>query len=144
MKGILLAGETGSRLYPITLGISKQLLPIHNKPMIYYSLSVLMLAGINDLLLFCTEEHQAAFQRLLGDGSKFGIHFQYAVQHGPECMTRAFLIAEHFIGNDEVCLVLGDNIFYGQGFTPTLHIARSRLPGAVIFGYQVKILNVLV
>jgi glucose-1-phosphate thymidylyltransferase len=138
MKGILLAGGTGSRLYPITIGMSKQLLPIHNKPMIYYSLSVLMLAGINDILLICTEEHQATFQRLLGDGSRFGIHIQYAVQPRPEGIAQAFLIAEHFIGNDEVCLVLGDNIFYGEGFTPKLRRARSRLPGAVIFGYQVK------
>ena len=138
MKGIVLAGGTGSRLYPITLGISKQLLPIHNKPMIYYSLSVLMLAGIRDILLITTAEEQAAFQRLLGDGSKFGIHLQYAIQHKPEGIAQAFLIAEHFIGTDEVCLVLGDNIFYGEGFTPKLHRARSRLPGAVIFGYQVK------
>ncbi|MGP9801449.1 glucose-1-phosphate thymidylyltransferase RfbA [Rheinheimera sp. NSM] len=138
MKGILLAGGTGSRLYPITLGISKQLLPIHNKPMIYYSLSVLMLAGVRDILLITTAEQQAAFQRLLGDGSKFGIHLQYAVQHKPEGIAQAFLIAEQFIGNNDVCLVLGDNIFYGEGFTPKLHRARSRLPGAVIFGYQVK------
>lgn len=138
MKGILLAGGTGSRLYPITLGISKQLLPIHNKPMIYYSLSVLMLAGVRDILLITTAEQQAAFQRLLGDGSKFGISLQYAVQHKPEGIAQAFLIAESFIGNDDVCLVLGDNIFYGEGFTPKLHRARSRLPGAVIFGYQVK------
>ncbi|EIW90271.1 glucose-1-phosphate-thymidylyltransferase [Alishewanella agri BL06] len=138
MKGILLAGGTGSRLFPITLGISKQLLPIHNKPMIYYSLSVLMLAGIRDILLITTSDQQAAFQRLLGDGSKFGISLQYAVQHKPEGIAQAFLIAEKFIGNDEVCLVLGDNIFYGEGFTPKLHRARSRLPGAVIFGYQVK------
>lgn len=138
MKGILLAGGTGSRLYPITLGISKQLLPIHNKPMIYYSLSVLMLAGVRDILLISTAEQQAAFQRLLGDGSKFGISLQYAVQHKPEGIAQAFLIAEQFIGNDDVCLVLGDNIFYGQGFTPKLHQAKSRLPGAVIFGYQVK------
>ncbi|HEY0924786.1 glucose-1-phosphate thymidylyltransferase RfbA [Rheinheimera pacifica] len=138
MKGILLAGGTGSRLYPITLGISKQLLPIHNKPMIYYSLSVLMLAGIRDILLISTQEQQAAFQRLLGDGSRFGISLQYAVQHKPEGIAQAFLIAEPFIGNDDVCLVLGDNIFYGQGFTPKLHQAKNRLPGAVIFGYQVK------
>lgn len=138
MKGILLAGGTGSRLYPITLGISKQLLPIHNKPMIYYSLSVLMLAGIRDILLITTADQQAAFQRLLGDGSKFGISLQYAIQHKPEGIAQAFLIAEKFIGNDNVCLVLGDNIFYGEGFTPKLHRARSRLPGAVIFGYQVK------
>jgi glucose-1-phosphate thymidylyltransferase len=138
MKGILLAGGTGSRLYPITLGISKQLLPIHNKPMIYYSLSVLMLAGIRDILLISAADQQSAFQRLLGDGSKFGIQLQYAVQNKPEGIAQAFLIAEHFIGNDDVCLVLGDNIFYGQGFTPKLHQAKRRLPGAVIFGYQVK------
>lgn len=138
MKGILLAGGTGSRLYPITLGISKQLLPVYNKPMIYYSLSVLMLSGIDDILLITTSEQQAAFQRLLGDGKQFGINLQYAVQDKPEGIAQAFLIAEHFIGQDSVCLVLGDNIFYGQGFTPILRRAKSRLPGAVIFGYKVK------
>ncbi|WNO61810.1 glucose-1-phosphate thymidylyltransferase RfbA [Rheinheimera sp. MMS21-TC3] len=138
MKGILLAGGSGSRLYPITLGISKQLLPIYNKPMIYYSLSVLMLAGINDILLITTTEQQAAFQRLLGDGGRFGIKLQYAIQDKPEGIAQAFLIAKQFIGQDSVCLVLGDNIFYGQGFTPILRRAKTRLPGAVIFGYKVK------
>lgn len=138
MKGILLAGGTGSRLYPITLGVSKQLLPVYNKPMIYYSLSVLMLAGIDNILLISTSEQQASFQRLLGDGSRFGINLQYAVQDRPEGIAQAFLIAKHFINQDSVCLVLGDNIFYGQGFTPILRRAKSRLPGAVIFGYKVK------
>lgn len=138
MKGILLAGGTGSRLYPITLGISKQLLLVYNKPMIYYSLSVLMLAGIDDILLITTSEQQAAFQRLLGDGSRFGIHLNYAIQDKPEGIAQAFLIAKQFIGQDSVCLVLGDNIFYGQSFTPILRRAGTRLPGAVIFGYKVK------
>lgn len=138
MKGILLAGGTGSRLYPITLGISKQLLPIYNKPMIYYSLSVLMLAGINEILLITSSEQLAFFQRLFGDGSRFGIILKYAIQDKPEGIAQAFLIAEKFIGEDSVCLVLGDNIFYGQGFTPILRRAKTRLPGAVIFGYKVK------
>lgn len=138
MKGIVLAGGSGSRLYPITMGVSKQLLPIYDKPMIYYPLSVLMLAGIQDILIITTPDDQASFQRLLGDGSRFGINLNYAIQPSPEGLAQAFLIGESFIGNDSVCLVLGDNIFYGQGFTPKLRQATLRKSGATIFGYQVK------
>ncbi len=138
MKGIVLAGGSGSRLYPITLGVSKQLLPIYDKPMIYYPLSVLMLAGIRDILIITTPEDQAGFQRLLGDGSNFGIALTYAVQPSPDGLAQAFILGEDFIGNDAVCLVLGDNIFYGQGFSPKLKKAAARSVGATIFGYQVK------
>ncbi|WP_404464137.1 glucose-1-phosphate thymidylyltransferase RfbA [Vreelandella aquamarina] len=138
MKGIILAGGSGSRLYPITMGVSKQLLPIYDKPMIYYPLSVLMLAGIQDILIITTPDDQASFQRLLGDGSRFGIHLSYAIQPKPEGLAQAFLIGERFIGNDSVCLVLGDNIFYGHGFSPKLRQASQRMSGATIFGYQVK------
>lgn len=138
MKGIVLAGGSGSRLYPITLGVSKQLLPIYDKPMIYYPLSVLMLAGIRDILIITTPEDQAGFQRLLGDGSNFGIALTYAVQPSPDGLAQAFILGEDFIGNDSVCLVLGDNIFYGQGFSPKLKKAAARTHGATIFGYQVK------
>lgn len=138
MKGIILAGGSGTRLYPITLGTSKQLLPVYDKPMIYYPLSVLMLAGIRDILIITTPEDQAGFHRALGNGEKFGINLNYAVQESPDGLAQAFIIGETFIGNDSVCLVLGDNIFYGQGFSPKLREAASRTEGATVFGYQVK------
>ncbi|WP_319925600.1 glucose-1-phosphate thymidylyltransferase RfbA [Xenorhabdus littoralis] len=137
-KGIILAGGSGTRLYPITLGISKQLLPVYDKPMIYYPLSVLMLAGIKDILIITTPEDQSHFKRLLNDGSNLGINLQYAIQEKPEGLAQAFLIGEEFIGNSPVCLILGDNIFWGQGFSPKLQRASSINNGATIFGYQVK------
>jgi glucose-1-phosphate thymidylyltransferase len=137
-KGIVLAGGTGTRLYPITQGISKQLLPVYDKPMIYYPLSVLMLAGIRDILIITTPFDQAQFVKLLGDGSRFGVNFTYAKQPAPNGLAEAFIIGEKFIGNDNVCLVLGDNIFYSHGLTTSLHTATKRLHGATVFGAQVK------
>ncbi|KZZ12868.1 glucose-1-phosphate thymidylyltransferase [Oleibacter sp. HI0075] len=141
MKGIVLAGGSGTRLYPITMGVSKQLLPIYDKPMIYYPLSVLMLAGIREVLIITTPEDQTGFKRLLGDGSHLGIDLSYEVQEKPEGLAQAFTIGEKFIGKEDVCLVLGDNIYYGQGFTPKLKDAVKRAKdgkGATVFGYQVK------
>jgi glucose-1-phosphate thymidylyltransferase len=138
MKGIVLAGGNGTRLYPITLGISKQLLPVYDKPMIYYPLSVLMLAGIRDILIITTPNDQNSFQQLLKDGSQFGIKLTYAIQEKPEGLAQAFIIGEKFIGKDSVCLVLGDNIFYGTGFSPKLKAAAANKKGATIFGYEVK------
>lgn len=138
MKGIVLAGGSGTRLYPLTRGVSKQLLPIYDKPMVFYPISTLMLAGIKDILIITTPEDNIAFKRLLGDGSDFGINLEYTIQPNPEGLAQAFIIGEKFIGDDSVCLVLGDNIFYGQSFSQTLQNAANKMHGATVFGYQVK------
>ncbi|WP_352296952.1 glucose-1-phosphate thymidylyltransferase RfbA [Pseudoalteromonas sp. 20-MNA-CIBAN-0454] len=141
MKGIILAGGSGTRLYPVTIGVSKQLLPVYDKPMVYYPLSILMLAGINEVLVITTLEDNDSFKRLLGDGSQFGIQIEYAIQESPDGLAQAFIIGDSFIGDDNVCLVLGDNIFYGQAFSPKLKSALQNVKegkGATVFGYEVQ------
>jgi glucose-1-phosphate thymidylyltransferase len=138
MKGIVLAGGSGTRLHPLTLGVCKQLLPVYNKPMIYYPLSIFMLAGIRDILIITTPEDQSLFQRLLGDGSSFGVQFSYAIQEKPHGLAEAFIIGREFIGSDSVALILGDNIFYGNALEALLASALKRKTGATLFGYLVK------
>ena len=141
MKGIVLAGGSGARLHPLTRGVSKQLLPIYDKPMVYYPISILMLAGIRDILIITTPEDQAAFKRLLGDGSDFGVNLCYQIQSNPEGLAQAFILGENFVGEEDVCLVLGDNVFYGQGLSPKLKRAVETAKieeRATVFGYQVK------
>lgn len=138
MKGIILAGGHGTRLYPLTIAVSKQLLPIYDKPMIYYPLSTLLLAGIKEILIISTPEDIEAYKLLLGNGTKLGVTFQYKIQNAPNGLAEAFILGEEFIGNDSVCLILGDNVFYGQGFTNILMKAKKNAEGATIFGYPVS------